>query len=272
MSSIGTGYDLAVTIYSPDGRLYQIEYANKAVENSGTIVGICCKDGVLLGVEKFIENKMEEETTNTRIFNIDRHAGMTVAGWKPDSRPIINKARSEAKEYKDIYGHPIPGKILNERVSGFVHFHTMYMDMRPLGVQTMMATYDQVDGPQLYMIDPSGETWGYKAASAGKHRQGARTELEKLKFDELSVEEGVKEIARIIYQVHDDTKDREMELELSWICEKSHFQHKRVPKHVYDEAMDYAKQNARKSEETVASLGASSSSSTTAEEDETMAD
>jgi 20S proteasome subunit alpha 7 len=76
MSSIGTGYDLSVTTYSPDGRLYQVEYAYKAVDLSGTCIGIQCKDGVVLGVENLIENKMTEEGTNRRIYTVDKHSGM----------------------------------------------------------------------------------------------------------------------------------------------------------------------------------------------------
>jgi hypothetical protein len=76
MSSIGTGYDLSVTTFSPDGRVFQIEYATKAVDNSGTVVGIKCKDGVVLGVEKLIPSKMLLEGSNRRIHAVHKHAGM----------------------------------------------------------------------------------------------------------------------------------------------------------------------------------------------------
>ncbi|KAL9656431.1 hypothetical protein ABK040_005196 [Willaertia magna] len=247
MSGVGTGFDLSVTVYSPDGRLYQIEYANKAVESSGTVLGICCKDGVVLAVEKLIDSKLQEESTNTRIFNVDRHAGMCIAGWKPDSRPIVHKARNEAKEYIQQYGHRIPGKILNERLSSYVHFFTMYMDSRPLGITSLLATYDHIDNYQLFQIEPSGESWGYRACAVGKGRQAAKTELEKLNIDQLSVKDALKEAARIIYHVHDNTKDRPLELELSWISKDSNFEHRRVPKDLFDEAENYAKESTKKS-------------------------
>uniref|UniRef100_M1AAS8 Proteasome subunit alpha type n=1 Tax=Solanum tuberosum TaxID=4113 RepID=M1AAS8_SOLTU len=76
MSSIGTGYDLSVTTFSPDGRVFQIEYAGKAVDNSGTVVGIKCKDGIVLGVEKLIASKMMLPGSNRRIHSVHRHSGM----------------------------------------------------------------------------------------------------------------------------------------------------------------------------------------------------
>jgi 20S proteasome subunit alpha 7 len=159
MSSIGTGYDLSVTTYSPDGRLFQIEYAGKAVENSGTAIGICCKDGVVLGVEKLVEMKMMEEGTNQRIYNVDRHVGVAIAGWKPDSRQIVNLARKECKEYQDFYGSKIPGHVLCERLSAHMHYFTMYWHLRPLGCSVLLGVYDEKGKPSLWMIEPSGKSW-----------------------------------------------------------------------------------------------------------------
>jgi len=243
---MGTGFDLSVTTYSTDGRLYQIEYANKAVESSGTSIGICCKDGVVLAVEKLIDSKLQEENTNTRIFNVDRHAGLSITGWKPDARPVVNKARSEARGYLDQFGHRIPGRVLSERLSASVHFQTLYMSNRPYGITTLLAAHDHIEGPQLYQIEPSGESWGYKACATGKGRQAAKSELEKLNFETLTVKEALKEAARIIYLVHDDTKDRPMELELSWISADTQFEHRKVAKDLYEEATQFAKDQTKK--------------------------
>lgn len=88
MSSIGTGYDLSASQFSPDGRVFQLEYAGKAVENSGTAIGIRGKDGVVFGVEKLVQSKLYEKGANKRIFNIDSHVGMVVAGLLADSRQV----------------------------------------------------------------------------------------------------------------------------------------------------------------------------------------
>ena len=99
MSSIGTGYDQSTTTYSPDGRVFQIEYAAKAVDNSGTAVGIRCKDGVVMGVEKPKLSKMLVEGSNRRIFTVDKHSGMCVSGLMADARQVVTYAREEAAAY-----------------------------------------------------------------------------------------------------------------------------------------------------------------------------
>lgn len=125
MSSIGTGYDQSTTTYSPDGRVFQIEYAAKAVENSGTAVGIRCKDGVVMGVEKPKLSKMLVEGSNRRVFTIDKQSGMCVSGLQADGRQIVNYTREESINYLDFYGSPIPGNILCDRVAGLMHFYTL---------------------------------------------------------------------------------------------------------------------------------------------------
>jgi len=240
MSGIGTGYDLSCTSYSPDGKVFQIEYASKAVDNSGTSVGIRVKDGVVLGAEKLIISKMLESGSNRRIFSIDRHCGLCFSGLAADARALVNRARLEAKNYKSFYHDPIPARILCDRISGFMQAYTLYGHLRPFGVSVALATWDS-DGAQLHMVDPSGLSFGYFGTAIGKGKQAAKGELEKLKLSEMTVKQAVNEVAKIIYQVHDDVKDKEFELELSWICAESNYQHQMVPKSVYAEAVKYAK-------------------------------
>merc|ERR1719187_107485 len=95
--------------------------------------------------------------------------------------------------------------------------------------------------PQLYIIDPSGVSNGYFGCAIGKAKQNAKTEIEKLKLSELSVNDLIKEAAKIIYIVHDEVKDRHFELELSWVCEASGWRHQRVPQAVFQEAERHAK-------------------------------
>jgi len=240
MSGIGTGYDLSCTTYSPEGKVFQIEYASKAVDNSGTAVGVRCKDGVVLGVEKLIISKMLESLGNKRIYSVDRHIGATFAGLTADARQLVNRARQEAKQYKSFYDSSIPAQLLCDRLSSYVQAHTLYSSVRPFGVSLILGTWDQ-DGPHLHMIDPSGESFGYYAVAVGKAKQAAKSELEKLKLSEMSVNDAVNEVAKIIYSVHDEVKDKDFELELSWICEASKFQHQLVPKNILEQAENIAK-------------------------------
>jgi len=247
MASIGTGYDLSATTYSPIGRVFQIEYAQKAVENSGTAIGLRCADGVVFAVEKIIQSKLLEPGSNRRILTIDKHIGMVAAGLVPDARQIANRARKEAAGYKDFYDDEIPIRVLNERVSNFVQMYTLYAYIRPFGCAAIIGGIDR-KGPQLYMIEPSGISWGYFGCAAGKAAQAAKTEIEKLDLKKLTCEEAVIEAAKIIYGVHDDLKDRLFDLELSWVCPRSNNQHQLVPKDLYDKAEAVAKE-AQKEED-----------------------
>ena len=125
MSSIGTGYDLSAAQFSPDGRVFQVEYALKAVENSSTAIGIRCNDGIILGVEKLVTSKLHESDSNQRIFNVDKHVGMAVAGLLTDAREVVDIARNEASNYRLQYGTPIPPKFLTERVAMYMHAYTL---------------------------------------------------------------------------------------------------------------------------------------------------
>ncbi|KAJ1558789.1 hypothetical protein HK096_004193 [Nowakowskiella sp. JEL0078] len=244
MSSIGTGVrnilfknELPASTYSPDGRVFQVEYAHKAVDNSGTCIGIRAKDGVVLAVEKLVHSKLLVPGSNKRIMHADKHVGVATAGLVADGRYLVNRARDEAKSYRDTYKTAIPGNTIAERVAQYVQAFTLYSWLRPFGVSALIATYDKT-GPGLYGIEPSG---GYYGSAIGKGKQVAKTELEKLKSSELTVEEAVKHAARIIYAVHDEVKDKDFELELSWICERSGGVHQFVPKDLADEAERLAK-------------------------------
>lgn len=247
MSATGAGYDLSSTTYSPDGRVFQIEYAAKAVEKSGTAIGVRCKDGVVLAVEKLIPSKMLVRKSNKRIYTVDEHCGMALAGLAADARQIVNRARDEARDYRNFFGVTITGSVLNDRVSGFVHTNTLYWYSRPFGAAVLMATYDS-SGPGLYLIEPSGVSYRYFGAVIGKHKRGAKSELEKLNFETLTCREAVKELARIVYKLHDDAKDKDFELEMSWVCDETQKKHVLVPENIREEAIKAAVEMKQKEE------------------------
>jgi len=248
MSAIGTGYDLSATTFSPDGRVFQVEYASKAVENSGTAIGVRVKDGVVFGVEKLIISKMLVEGSNKRVHGSDLHCGMAVAGLLADARQIVNRSRAEAKSYKSFYHSPIPIRVVAERVAGFVQQYTLYGSLRPFGSTAIIGGMDQ-RGPQLYMIDPSGVCWGYFGCAAGKGREVAKTEIEKLKLAEMTCREAVVEVARILHLVHDEVKDKDFELELAWVCEESKRQFQVVPQDIRESADKKAKASLESSDD-----------------------
>eukprot|EP00160_Parvularia_atlantis_P015206 Unigene4225_Nuclearia_a/m.12859 Unigene4225_Nuclearia_a/g.12859 ORF Unigene4225_Nuclearia_a/g.12859 Unigene4225_Nuclearia_a/m.12859 type:complete len:251 (-) Unigene4225_Nuclearia_a:79-831(-) len=235
MTSIGTGYDLSCTTFSPDGRVFQVEYAAKAVDNSGTCVGVRCKDGVVLGVEKLVASKLLVKHSNRRIQTVDTHFGVATAGLVADGRALVNRAQDEAQRYRDFLRTVIPTKVLVEQVAMYVQAYTLYSGLRPFGAAVLLAGMDR-DGPQLFMIEPSGVYYGYHGCAVGKGKQQARTEIEKTQFGELTCRQAIKEVARIIHAVHDETKDKAFELELSWVCEESKGKHQMVPRELATEA------------------------------------
>ena len=170
MTSIGTGYDLSNSVFSPDGRNFQVEYAVKAVENGATSIGIKCDDGVVFAVEKIVTSKLLVPKRNVKIQGIDRHIGCVYSGLIPDGRHFVNRGREEASNFKKLYSNAIPIPAFADRIGQYVQAHTLYNSVRPFGVTAIFGGIDE-NGPHLYMLEPSGTYWGYKGAATGKGRQ-----------------------------------------------------------------------------------------------------
>ncbi|CCE65805.1 hypothetical protein TPHA_0N00240 [Tetrapisispora phaffii CBS 4417] len=244
MTSIGTGYDLSNSVFSPDGRIFQVEYANKAVENGATSIGIKCTDGVVFAVEKIISSKLLVPKKNVKIQVIDRHIGCVYSGLIPDGRHLVNRGREESANFKKVYGQPIGIPAFADRIGQYIQAYTLYNSVRPFGVSAIFGGIDS-EGPHLYMVEPNGAFWGYKGAATGKGRQSAKAELEKL-FNEhpegLTTRQALKEAARIIYVAHEDNKEKGFELELSWCSEtETNSLHKFVTGDLLEEANEHAK-------------------------------
>lgn len=241
MTSIGTGYDLSASTYSPDGRIFQVEYATKAVENSGTAIGLRVKDGIVLAVERLIHSKLLVPGANRRIQAVDRHIGMATAGLLADGRNVANRAREESSQIRTLWREPPTVKAVADRLALYAQAYTLYSSVRPFGISTIFGGVDKT-GPSLFVVEPSGVCVGYHGAAVGKGRQLAKTELEKLKLSELSMREAVIEAARIIYLVHDDNKEKEFELEMSWVGNETGGLHAPVPTDLLAEAEQKARE------------------------------
>ncbi|PUU82014.1 nucleophile aminohydrolase [Tuber borchii] len=257
-TSIGTGYDLSNSVFSPDGRNFQVEYATKAVENGGTAIGIRCKDGVVLAVEKLIGSKLLVPGSNKRIASVDNHIGIACSGLIPDARHFTSRARTEASNWRKLYRSPIPISSMADAMGGYAQLYTLYSSVRPFGVTAIIGGMDEAGGPGLWMVEPSGVGWGYFGAATGRGRQAAKAELEKLPLPNITVEEAVKQAARIIYFAHDDnSKDKDFELEMTWVrlekgsaeglgegvSAKGWGKHEEVPKELVAEAERLAKES-----------------------------
>lgn len=206
------------------------------------------KDGVVFAVEKLFSSSLLVAGSDRRIFPLDKHMGMTASGLVGDIRHLYNRARQEAESYKTNYAIPISVKLEAERVAAYAAAYTLYGGVRPFGATVMIGGIDR-QGPQLYMVDPAGVSWGYFGAATGKARQAAKTEIEKLDLANMDARTAVIEAAKIIYKVHDEAKDKNFELELGWVCADSKNVFQMVPAELYTEAKNLALQAVKDAEE-----------------------
>lgn len=257
MASSGSGYDLQSSTFSPDGRIFQIEYAGKAVENAGTIIGIKASDGIVLGVSKPILHKMVVPSTCSykRIHNIDVHMGIASTGFLPDARVLVSRAIDEAADFEDQFGVKIAPKLLADRLGYYMHYFTLHGGLRPFGAAALLGGYDyDTKEACLYMIEPNGCAYSYYGVATGKGKQAAKTELEKLNLhkEPCTTLDAVKNISKILTLLHQENKDnagKTLEMEFSWICQASEWKHVGVPKNIIADAVAWAKEQLEADED-----------------------
>jgi len=174
------GFDRHITIFSPEGRLYQVEYALKAVKESGlTIVGVRGQDCVVLVSQKKVPDKLLDPSSVTHLFRLSENIGCVCTGLLADARSLVVRTRAEAAQFKYQNGYEIPISYLAKRIANIAQIFTQHAFMRALGVVTLFAGIDDEAGPQLFRTDPAGHYVGYKACAAGAKEQEANNFLEK---------------------------------------------------------------------------------------------
>ncbi len=166
-------YDRAITVFSPEGRLYQVEYATEAVRHGPLAVGVKAVDGVVLAGEKRSPHALADLDSLKKILLIDDHVGTAIAGLHADARKLIDQARVQAQINKLHYDEPILIQSLVVNICDDKQLHTQYGGARPYGVSLLVAGIDD-NGPQLYTTDPSGSFWGWKATAIGKESDVVR--------------------------------------------------------------------------------------------------
>ena len=162
-------YDSAITVFSPDGHLFQVEYAMEAVRKGTLAVAVRGTDVVVIGVEKKMVAKLQDPRTMRKIQMIDDHVAVAFAGLTADANILINAARVAAGRYKYQYGEPMPVEQLVSKVCDHKQLYTQYGGQRPFGVKFLFAGYDVHHGYQLYLSDPSGNYSGWKATCMGQN-------------------------------------------------------------------------------------------------------
>jgi proteasome alpha subunit len=183
-------YDRGITIFSPDGRLYQVEYAREAVKRGTASIGIRTADGVVLAVDKRIRSPLMERTSVEKIHKADDHVGIASAGHVADARQLIDFARRQAQVNQLRYGAPIGVETLTKAVTDHIQQYTQVGGARPFGVALIIGGIEDGE-PRLYETDPSGTPYEWQALAVGADRGEIEDYLEE-HFDEaIDLEAGV---------------------------------------------------------------------------------
>ncbi|MEM4474970.1 MAG: archaeal proteasome endopeptidase complex subunit alpha [Fervidicoccaceae archaeon] len=184
------GYDRALTIFSPDGKLYQVEYAFQAVRQGWSTLGIKVAEGVVLAAEKALFKELVEVRELEKVMPLDSHIGITFAGFGSDGRVLIDYARVLAVRHRLLYGEPIPVEFLTKSISDIKQAYTQHGGVRPFGVSLLIAGVDAT-GPHLFKTDPAGQYFSYKATAIGRGEQKIEEIIEKKYREDLPLEEAV---------------------------------------------------------------------------------
>ena len=181
------GYDRAITVFSPDGRLYQVEYAIETVRRGTIAVGIKSKDGVVIAVEEK-PRKLQISDVAQKIFQIDDHVGVAAAGYIPDARSQVDNARFFSQSNRLIYDEAVEVETIAKHLADQSQQYTQYAGVRPFGVSLILGGV--VDNkPQLFLTDPSGTYISYDAIAIGAGSDQVTDFLEKTYSSELSLED-----------------------------------------------------------------------------------
>jgi proteasome alpha subunit len=183
-------YDRAITVFSPDGRLFQVEYAMELVNRGATIMGIQCPEGVVLGSEENIE-PLEEAEYSWKIFKVDEHVGAAIVGLSSDARILIDQARIYAQSNRLTYDEPIDVEVVTKRICDIQQMYTQHAGVRPFGVSIIFGGVDKT-GAHVFGTHPSGTYRGYKATALGAGRETVLAVLKDEYREDLSLEENTK--------------------------------------------------------------------------------
>jgi len=199
------GYDRAITMFSPDGRLLQVEYAKKTVKQGSTAIGIVCKDGVLFVVDKRIFDPLIVLEGVEKIFKIDDHIAATASGILSDARVLIERAQLKAQQHRVTYDNPIDTLLIVKDICDLKQATTQSGGLRPFGVSLLVGGVDEK--PILFETDPTGIYFQYKAAVIGEFENEIEEILHKEYKESLTIEDALKLAIKALIKVIDANFD-----------------------------------------------------------------
>ena len=183
------GYDMTPTMYSPDGRIYQVEYAIETVKRGAIAIGLQAKDGIVLAVEEKSRDLQVEDITQ-KIFEVDDHIGIAAAGYIPDARVLVDNARFFSQSNKLTYDESVEIETVARHLADQSHQFTQYSGVRPFGVALIVAGVDR-RGSRIFVTDPSGTYVPYTAVAIGGNSDEITDYLEKNYKKEMSMDDAM---------------------------------------------------------------------------------
>lgn len=186
-----SAYDRAITVFSPDGRLFQVEYAREAVRTGATSIGIVSKDGVALIAHKRIVSSLIVGESHEKIFALDKHVAAASSGLVADARKLVDMGRLECQKHHLTYDEAIPVEMLAKKLGDHIQFYTQFGGVRPYGVSLLIAGVSD-SMSRLFETDPSGALFEYKATAIGSGKKVVEELMEKEYKDGMPEQEAVK--------------------------------------------------------------------------------
>ena len=195
-------YDRAITVFSPDGRLFQVEYAREAVKTGSTSIAVVAKDGIVIVAQRRISSPLMVGDSYQKIFQLDQHLAASSSGLVADGRKLIDYARLECQKHRLTYNEPISVEMLAKKLGDYVQFFTQYAGVRPFGVSLLLAGAD--GGMRLFETDPSGALFEYKATAIGAGKKAVEEMFEKEYKDTITINEAVKLSLKALKKVSEE--------------------------------------------------------------------
>jgi len=201
------GYDRTATMFSPEGHLLQVEYAEKTVRLGSSSIGMVCSDGVLILADKRLKDKLIVEKSANKIYEVDSHIISSIAGITSDARVLIEKAQVVSQQHMITYDSPIEPELVIKEISNMKQQFTQYGGARPFGVSLMMAGIRDKK-PELYTSDITGNYFAYHTNAIGENDQKIKDLLREKYKSDLTIKKGVK----LCFEIFKDVQEKDFDI------------------------------------------------------------